>query len=334
MIARAVFFAFLALLGSASAAPVVKPAASVIPRIAPSATAPPMVFYVVKGTDDACGRGCNRWIAVEGVVDPSAAIRFKRFLQRLGNRDLPVYLYSPGGTLDQALAMGGMLRERRATARVGRTVVGDCGFEAQDGPACLNLKQSGRELHADLWTRDATCYSACPYLMLGATTREVAPDAVLAVHSVKVVMHFGDDAPTADKRAAATERSRERTDQMLADYIVKMDADIGLFDLARSIKSESMHVLTREEIVGFGIDSRDLAETGWKFENVTRSMVRKSALVKDESGKSWRLSQWRISCAGSEQFDLDFQRPAGSAASPAVAISLAGAAQAFHSPPG
>lgn len=292
-----------------------------------------MVFYVVKGDDDACGRGCNRWIAVEGEVDPSAAIRFRRFLQRLGNRDLPVYLYSPGGNLDQALAMGSLLRERGATARVGRTLIGDCGFEAQDSPACLGLKQSGRELRGELWTRGAICHSACPYLMLGAITREVAPDAVLAVHSAKVVMHYSDGEPTATIREAATQRNRERADQVLASYVVKMGADIALFDLARTIKFESMHVLTREEIVRFGIDGRDLAETGWKFENGTRSMVRKTALVKDDGGKSWRLSQWRITCAGSEQFDLDFQRPAGSAVSPAITISLAGATQAFHSPP-
>ena len=76
-----------------------------------------------------------------------------------------------------------------------------------------------------------------------------------------------------------------------------------------------MHVLTRDEIVRFGIDRRDLAETAWKFENGTRSMVRKAALVKEDGGKSWRLSQWRIICAGSEQFELDFQRPAAASAS-------------------
>jgi hypothetical protein len=170
--------------------------------------------------------------------------------------------------------------------------------------------------------------------MLGATTREVAPDAVLAVHTAKVTVHFrGDVAPPAEVRAAANQRGRERADHMVANYVVKMGADIGLFDLARSIKFESMHVLTRDEIVRFGIDRRDVAETAWKFENGTRSMVHKVATVKDDGGKSWRLSQWRIICAGSEQFELDFQRPAGSSAFPSVTMRLAGGAQAFHSPP-
>ena len=83
-----------------------------------AAATPPMAFYVVKGAADACGRGCDSWIAVEGQVDSAAAPRFRKFLQRVGNRNLPLYFYSPGGNLDQALAMGAMLRERHAVARV------------------------------------------------------------------------------------------------------------------------------------------------------------------------------------------------------------------------
>jgi hypothetical protein len=115
-----------------------------------------------------------------------------------------------------------------------------------------------------------------------------------------------------------------------------MGADIGLFDLARSIKFESQHVLTREEIARFGIDRRDVAETSWKFENGVRSMVSKFASVREEGGTSWRLSQWRIICSSNEQFELDFQRPALAAGStlPTVAISGVGPApQHFNWPP-
>ncbi|MFX9688465.1 hypothetical protein ABTO93_19925, partial [Acinetobacter baumannii] len=50
-------------------------------RRAPAATPPaPMVFYVVKGGPDACGRGCDSWIAVEGQIDNAAAPRFRKFL--------------------------------------------------------------------------------------------------------------------------------------------------------------------------------------------------------------------------------------------------------------
>jgi hypothetical protein len=331
MTLRAFLVAILALLGApALAAPsTVRPALSLTPPA-------PMAFYVVKGGPDACGRGCDTWIAVEGQVDGAAAPRFRKFLQAVGNRDLPIYLASPGGNLDQALAMGAMLRERRATARVGRTLVSECGFEAQDSAACMKLKQTGRTLRGDLFTRGTNCNSACPYLLLGATNREVSPDALLAVHSAKVVVHFRGGEPPAEVRAAANQRGRERADRMLSAYIVKMGGDIGLFELARSIKFESQHVLTRDEIVRFGIDKREIAETPWRFENSVRSMVSKAAAVRDEGGKSWRLSQWRIICSSNEQFELNFQRPAltASASLPTVALSGVGpSTQFFNSPP-
>jgi hypothetical protein len=328
---RAILLAMLVLAaGSASAA---------VPKARPvlaKAPVPPMTFYVVKGAPDACGRGCDSWIAVEGQVDSTAALRFKKFLARVGNRNLPLYFYSPGGNLDQALAMGGMLRERRAVARVARTVVKECGFEAQDSDACIKLKQSGRELHGDLWTRGATCNSACPYLMLGATSREIATDALLAVHSPKVIVHFrGNGAPTAEMRAAATQRGIERADRMLASYIVKMGVDIRLLELARTIKFENMHVLTRDEIVGFGIDRRDFVETAWTFESSGRNMARKAVIERSDSEKSWRTTQWRIVCFNADQFELDFQRPALTGALfPTLAISnAASAARYFTSPP-
>jgi hypothetical protein len=328
---RAIFLAILVVAGGSASAAV--PQARPAPAKEPP---PPMVFYVVKGAPDACGRGCDSWIAVEGQVDSGAALRFRKFLARIGNRNLPLYFYSPGGNLDQALAMGAMLRERRAVARVARTVVKECGFEAQDSEPCLRLKLSGRELHGDLWTRGATCNSACPYLLLGATTREIAADALLAVHSPKVVVHFrGSGVPTAEMRAAATQRGVERADRMLASYIVKMGADIGLLELARTVKFESMHLLTRDEIVRFGIDRREFVETAWTFENSSRSMARKAVIERGDTEKSWRTTQWRIICFNADQFELDLQRPAlTGSVFPTLAISAgASAARYFKSPP-
>src|SRR5579864_7955897 len=122
----------------------------------------PMTFYVVKGALDACGRGCDSWIAAEGQIVSGTAARLKAFLDRHRDRNLPIYFASPGGNLDQAIVMGNMLHARPATARVGRTLVRECGFEAQDSDVCMKLKQSGRELHGDLFTGGAICASACP----------------------------------------------------------------------------------------------------------------------------------------------------------------------------
>src|ERR1700704_6690464 len=85
----------------------------------PSAAAAPsplVMFYVAKGAPDSCGRGCDRWIAVEGQINADAAGRFKAFIKRhLKDRHLPMYFSSPGGNLEQAIFIGNMLREMSAT---------------------------------------------------------------------------------------------------------------------------------------------------------------------------------------------------------------------------
>jgi hypothetical protein len=305
-----------------------------IPAASAETSAEPMAFYVATGAPDVCGPGCNRWIAVEGQIDANAASRFRKFLQRTKDRNLPIYFASPGGNVDQAIAMGGMLRERGAVARVGRTVVTECGFEAQDSGPCLRVKQSGAELHAALWTRGAICVSACPYLIFGAATREIAADAVVGVHSARVVVAFTGGTPTKEMRAAATERGRERIDRSLSSYLKRMGGETALLDLARTVRFEDMHVLTREEIARFGIDRRDFVETPWIFENAARGVVYKTVSQRDGIDGPYRTTHWRLFCMDGDRFELDYQRQAaGNSALPTISISNAPSTSLYFRPP-
>jgi hypothetical protein len=324
--------AAIAALLLSSAPAIAAPAARPSPAAAP---APPVMFYVAKGAADACGRGCDRWIAVEGQINSDAADRFKKFIKQLKDRNLPMYFSSPGGNLEQAVFIGNMLRELSAVARVARTIVKDCGFEAQTSDVCLKLKRSGRELAADLSTRGAQCNSACPYLILGAAVREVAPDAILGVHSPKLVLRYSGGQPTREMLVAATQRGVVRADRLLSDYVFKMGIEGQLLDVARTVKFEDMHVLTRDEMFGFGIDCREFVETPWAFENLGRPLIRKSAIARNQSGNSWRTLQWRLFCLNTEQFQLDFQRQITAAPTfAAISISSGGAKPfAFAFPP-
>jgi hypothetical protein len=270
-----------------------------------------MTFYVVKGASDACGRGCDSWIEAEGKIEGGTAARFKAFLDHLNDRNLPIYFASPGGNLDQAILMGNMLHARLPIARIGRTLVRECGFEAQDSDDCVKLKQSGRELHGDLFTRAAVCASACPYVFVGAPVHEVAPDAVVGVHSPKIVFNFhGAPQPDAAVMAAADERGHERADRMVAVYLAKMGIDAGLLSVAKTTRFEDIHILTREEIARFGVDRRELVEMPWKFESNGLNMMHKIAAVRAPGETSFRLLQWRVACFDVNRFALDFQRPA------------------------
>jgi hypothetical protein len=322
MTARACLLAAVALAcvlagGAASAAssdrrPVPKPARS-----------EPMTFYVVKGSPDSCGRGCDSWIEAEGKIESGTAACFKAFMSRLRDRNLPIYFASPGGNVDQAVEMGNMLHARPTIARVGRTLVRECGFEAQDSEVCVKLKQSGRELHGELFTRGALCASACPYILAGAAVHEVAPDAVLGVHSAKVVLNLRGIQVDPAVVAVASQRGHERADQMVAAYLAKMRIDPGLLSLARTVKFEDLHVLTREEIARFGLDRRELVETPWKFESNELSILHKIIIVRGLGETSFRLLQWRVACFDANRFALQLQRPASANASTA-SVSIMG----------
>jgi hypothetical protein len=290
-----------------------------------------MTFFVVKGAPDACGRGCDTWIEAEGKIESDTAARLRAFLDRHRDRNLPIYFASPGGNLDQAISMGNLLHARPLTARVGRTLVRECGFEAQDSDVCIKLKQSGRELRGDLFTNGAICASACPYLFAGAAVHEVAPDAVLGVHSTKVILSFRGGKPDPSVVAAADQRSHERADRMVTAYLAKMGIDAGLLALAKSVKFEDIHVLTRDEIARFGLDRRDLVETPWRFESNGLNMMRKIAVVRGSGETSFRLLQWRVVCFDSDNFSFDFLRPARTGA--LVAISHRGASPVYFSGP-
>jgi hypothetical protein len=88
-----------------------------------------------------------------------------------------------------------------------------------------------------------------------------------------------------------------------------------LLALARSVKFEDIHVLTREEIARFGLDRRDFVETPWRFEGSGPGMIRKFALARASGETSFRVLQWRVTCLDANRFTLDFQRPVSANAS-------------------
>ena len=143
---------------------------------------PPMAFYLAKGEPDACGPGCNEWIAAEGLIDRNAAQRFRAFLQRHGQRKLPVYFHSPGGALSNAIAIGRVMRQRGLTAAVGRTIPQGCNPLLEREEACDALKRSGRQLSAELRSARALCGSACVYALVGAKVRLSFDPKSVSIH--------------------------------------------------------------------------------------------------------------------------------------------------------
>ncbi|UPT91562.1 hypothetical protein HAP41_0000023140 [Bradyrhizobium barranii subsp. apii] len=205
----------------------------------------------------------------------------------------------------ESYVIGRLLRSRKAVARVGRTIATACAAGTQVDAACLKTKAAGGEVEAELTTYHAMCNSACGYLFLGATSREVAPDAALAVHNSRLVLVFhGHPAP----QAVAEYRQRRiaNADRDRAAFIAAMGISRELDGLIRIVKFENLHMLTRAELYRFGIDTRPFAEGMWRLEKATRPFISKIAVMKKESVSSFRMMEWRMFCETRNRVQLMF----------------------------
>ncbi len=298
MIRRFLFLAALALIagGASPQAPAEKP---------PFSTK--LAIFLAKGPPNSCGPGCDRWIAVEGKLDGGAAARVRRFLAGVKDTQRPIYFHSPGGSVEQSFEIGRLLRSRKAIARVGQTIVGACAAGTQIDNACLQIKNGVGEIEAELSTRGAMCVSACGYLFLGATTREVAPDAAIAVHSSRFTMTIHGEPPP-QVVAAERERRVALADKQRAAFVSAMGIKGELIDLIKTVKFENLHVLTRVELYRFGIDTRTQPETLWTLEKGTRPYARKLALARRDDGTSFQIMEWQLFCENKDRGRLMFGR--------------------------
>ncbi|WGS30300.1 hypothetical protein [Bradyrhizobium sp. ISRA464] len=288
--------------------------------------APKLTIYLAKGPANACGAGCDRWIAIEGEIDRDAAARVRRFLAGVKDMQRPIYLHSPGGNVEQSYAIARLLRARKATARVGRTIVPACSGKQVDAE-CLKIKAARGEVEAELTTRNAMCNSACAYVFLGATTREVAPDAAMAVHSSRLTFVIHGHPPP---QAVAEYRQRQMVsaDRDRAAFVAAMGIKREFNDLIRTVKFENVHALTRAELYRFGIDTRPRPETLWTLEKDVRPYIRKIALEKKRDGAAFRLMEWRLFCEHKDRARLMYVREVDeTAAGKRTVVMTAGADQ-------
>lgn len=254
----------------------------------------PLIFYVAKGPADACGEGCNTWIAADGKFDSGAPERLRQLLKKLGNRKLPIYFHSPGGLVGSSFEIGRLLRLQKMTAGVGSTIPKACMEGRVDEAACRKLKQAGAELPADLVETGAICASACVYALIGATTRLVAPGANLGVHTPLMIARYSDG------RTVTT--TGGRTNRALVEsgrYVVSMGVDAALMDVVASVSFERNRVLSRDEIVRFKIDTRESSETRWQVvrQNGNRVVAFKSVMQVDDKKEYYFERTFTVACA-------------------------------------
>jgi hypothetical protein len=256
---------------------------------------------VAKGEPNACGPGCQEWIAADGTFDQGAEQRLRALLKKLGSRKLPVFFHSPGGSIEAGLAIGRMMRAHGLTAGVGWTVPQGCDPLQPREVACDKLKRSGHDFTAQLDTVRTMCNSSCVYALVGAAVREVGAGVRLGIHSSSISFSLrrtdilGHVTRVATHVSPEVMRSAMQTgyDQVAA-YLREMGIGAGLLAAAREIRNDHLRFLTREELVAFGIDRREFVESAWWLPAQSNGTAVKMIEQKDAGG--FRKTFLRLTC--------------------------------------
>jgi hypothetical protein len=134
------------------------------------------------------------------------------------------------------------------------------------------------------------------------------------VHSGRLVRVAVDGrvktGPT-DRSAASQKAKTAEFEAQLRSYTDEMGVDPALLDLALNTPFEHLHFLSRDEIAGFGIDTRLFQETRWAAANNPQAPLAVFKLLteaKGSAGKEYRTSFIRLVCRNSSLVSLAYVR--------------------------
>ena len=266
----------------------------------------PVDFFVATGPANACGPGCSEWIAAEGKFDDGAAARLEAFLNSPRRRSLPIFFHSPGGVLSQGIAIAQLLRQNRMSAGVAHTVISGCTVQRRVGGNCDQLIKSGEDVPAEFQINGGQCHSACVFALAGAVTRNIAPGALIGVHSPRT------DAIAwkkySDKHPEARRLSDEERQLGLWRFVLTLGVDPAMVDLAGRVSPKGLYILSRDEIDHFNLMSHDHFETGWLARAQTDGKFEIVKAVTPSGGdRSTMIVQ--LACHGSTGYQLTVFSP-------------------------
>jgi hypothetical protein len=248
------------------------------PSAAPAAvaTATPIEFYLAHGEAEACGPGCNEWIAAEGKIDAGAAERFRQLLKTLKDRRPPIFLHSPGGNINGALELGRLIHDRKFPITVGHTLPLNCSTEKQSENSCEAQKRTNKTLEAEISQTIAQCNSACVYVLAAGATHPVPPGVKLGIHDA------GLDPSAKTTNGIQLAVGLQVAHTRVRSYLRAMGMNDALFTATLATPYESVKFLQRDDLVRFGLDPREFGETVWQFVDKPATLITKRFFVRGD----------------------------------------------------
>jgi hypothetical protein len=298
----------------------------------------PLTFFLARGREDSCGPGCREWIAADGQFDEGSAARFRVFLARTKPGPIPIFFNSNGGLQEEAIAIGRIMRDRRMRAGIALTRPQVCMHKPDDRAVCETAKKSGKPLISEWTSFDANCNSACGIALIGATERWIPPGGAIGIHSPAYYCFLRSGRIVGQKgNSALATQCRKFTAQgaaQLADYAREMGIGPGFVAATNKVPHDEVRYLTREELVNFGIDRSDIAETPWMGKPGAAEVTLKVLLEATGADGGKRMGWLELQCNESGSSSIVFVRPAiGGDKGAGTEVSLLAGARSFVFPP-
>jgi hypothetical protein len=179
------------------------------PESSPEVLRQPMRFELLPGG----------MLKAEGSIDPGAADRFAKEIAARGEYVKAVLLNSPGGSVDDALAMSVLIREKSLSTKV---------------------------------ATKALCASSCPLVLAGGVARDAEEDAIVGVHQV-----FNARRDKSSPEQAMS--SAQRTTARIVRHLEEMGISNKLWINALETPSDRLYYLTPQEMVEFKLTTAPVA---------------------------------------------------------------------------
>ena len=158
-------------------------------------------------------------LAAEGSIDPGSAARFAAEIEARGEYVKTVSLNSPGGALDDAMAMAKLLRGKGIAT------------EVADG---------------------AICASSCPLFFAGGPTRTAGPKAAVGVHQ----FYAASQTATAPAQAMS---DAQATTARISRHLIDMGIDPSLWLHALDTPPQALYYFSPEELAKYRLVTTPVA---------------------------------------------------------------------------
>lgn len=221
------------------------------------ATAPapePMRIVLVRSAEAGCEPNCHEWLAAQGAITNETLDELRRALAAVNGRKPPLLVYSTGGTVEVAIAMGELIRQHGLDVAVARTVF------SQREPARGTIDE-----------KSPLCVSACTLAIAGGVRRIIPPQSRIGVHQQTVVetetttvrdyqiVRRREGDRIVERRELVNERKETKTvkqeqatgeiDAKMARYLQAMGLDRSFLQLTVSTPADTMRYLKPEEML-------------------------------------------------------------------------------------